>query len=138
MTLHWSSNFVGVPWREKGRTRWGCDCWGLVRLVYTGALGLALPSYDEGYASVEERGEIDALMSEDASRWPWAMVPAGREAEFDVAVFRRGAMAAHVGVVAELGRMLHVDRERESCVVSYADAPWSNRLIGIYRHAQFR
>jgi cell wall-associated NlpC family hydrolase len=138
MKAHWSASFVGVPWAEKGRTRVGVDCWGLVRLVYADALGLALPSYTEAYAGLAERGEIAELMSEDSRRWPWAMVPPKRAQEFDVAVFRRGGLAAHVGVVLGAGRMLHIEERRESCVASYADGPWRHRLIGIYRHADVR
>lgn len=29
----WWNEYVGLPFADKGRTREGCDCWGLVRLV---------------------------------------------------------------------------------------------------------
>jgi hypothetical protein len=109
-----------------------------VRLVYAGVLRIDLPSYEEAYVSLAEREEIGELMQVDASRWPWAMVFPGRECQHDVAVFRRGALAAHVGVVIEPGRMLHAEQGRESCIVSYADGPWRHRLVGVYRHADLR
>jgi cell wall-associated NlpC family hydrolase len=120
-----------------GRTRFGVDCWGLVRLVYADALRIELPSYVGSYLSVEERGEIAGLMLEGSRRWPWTLVPrAMRERAYDVALFRRGAIAAHVGIVIGAGRMLHIERERESCIASYADGPYRHRLIEIYRHAE--
>jgi hypothetical protein len=101
-------------------------------------LRIELPSYVGSYLSVEERGEIAALMSQDSGRWPWGAVPLDQAREYDVALFRRGALAAHVGVVIGAGRMLHVERGRESCIASYADGPYHNRLIGVYRHADLR
>jgi cell wall-associated NlpC family hydrolase len=138
VTPHWSASFVGVPWAEKGRTRDGVDCWGLVRLVYAVQLGIELPSYTEAYASVGERGEIGALMSADSQRWPWTMLPRGRERGLDVAVFRRGGLAAHVGLIVSDSHMLHIEERRESCIVDYGNAPWKHRLVGLYRHADVR
>jgi hypothetical protein len=34
--------------------------------------------------------------------------------------------------------MLHIEERRESCIVDYVNTPWKHRLIGIYRHADFR
>jgi hypothetical protein len=53
-----------------------------------------------------------------------------------VALFRRGALAAHVGIVIDAGRMLHIERERESCIAAYIDGPYQHRLLGVYRHAE--
>ena len=39
------SNFVGIPHADLGRDRAGCDCYGLLRLVYAEDLGIALPSF---------------------------------------------------------------------------------------------
>jgi cell wall-associated NlpC family hydrolase len=134
--MHWSSRYVGLPWREKGRSWAGIDCWGLVRLVYAEALGIELPSYIESYASVSERAEIAMLLSADCERWPWRpLLPGQAEGEFDVALFMRAGIAAHVGVIVGGGRMLHVEPEHESCVMKYRDGRWASRLLGVYRHA---
>lgn len=133
--MHWSAPFVGLPWREKGRDRGGVDCWGLTALVYAEALSLVLPSYTDNYAGIAEKAEIAALMTADAACWPWQAVD-DEARDFDVAMFRRGRMESHVGLVAGPSRMLHIFRGGLSCLESYTDGRWRPRLIGIYRHAE--
>jgi cell wall-associated NlpC family hydrolase len=133
---HWSAGFIGVPFLARGRDHAGCDCFGLVYLVYRDVLGITLASYVEAYASTEERAEIAALIAGDASAWPWTSVPAGREREFDVALFRRGGLDSHIGIVAARGRMLHVEDGGQSCIETYGNGKWHARLAGFYRHAQ--
>ena len=88
----------------------GVDCYGLVRLVYADVLGIALPSYTEAYVGVRSaRRSAAILMCKRRRQWPWAMVPPGQRARVRRGLFRRGALAAHVGVVIGAGRMLHID-----------------------------
>ena len=41
----WSNPFVGIPFVPGGHSMVGCDCWGLLRLVYRRMLGVELPPY---------------------------------------------------------------------------------------------
>ena len=45
----WAAAYVGLPYRAQGRTRQGCDCFGLARLVLSDIYGVTLPSYAAGY-----------------------------------------------------------------------------------------
>ena len=45
----WVEPYVGVPFADLGRTREGCDCWGLVRLILAEQRGLVLPCYATSY-----------------------------------------------------------------------------------------
>lgn len=131
MTLHWSAAYVGLPFKEKGRDRGGVDCWGLVRLVYAGELGVELPGYDEGYASLAERDEIAGLMDVERSRPVWRLVNAATE--FDVLVFRLGRLGTHVGIGCGGRRMLHVPVDAGACLEDFSGPRYASRLIGIYR-----
>jgi cell wall-associated NlpC family hydrolase len=132
--MHWSAAYVGLPWREKGRDRTGLDCYGLVRLVYADELGIDLPSYAEAYAGIAERAEIAALIAADAARWPWVPVAQGEERAFDVAVFRRGRLEAHVGIVVGGRRMLHILEGCQACIAACDGRAWSPRHAGFYRY----
>ena len=44
------NKYIGLPYKENGRSTEGVDCWGLARLFYKHELGIELPSYTELYA----------------------------------------------------------------------------------------
>ncbi len=131
--MHWSAQFIGTLYEEFGRERSGCDCWGLVYVVFRDQLGISLPTYSGQYASAEERGEISALISDAAVSAVWRRIESGFQ-DFDIAVFRRGRMDAHVGIVIAPNLMLHMANEDCAKIERFDQAAWKNRLTGIYRH----
>ncbi|MDB5574979.1 MAG: phage tail assembly protein [Bradyrhizobium sp.] len=136
--LHWSAGYVGIPFAELGRARDGADCWGLACLVYAEQLGITLPTYDGLYSSIAERAEIAALIN-GAVSVPGIWTDA-REApdEFDVAVFRRGRLGSHVGLLIAPGRMLHMPEDGSARIEDYTVPRWASKLAGVYRHAEVK
>ncbi|PZR89637.1 MAG: phage tail protein [Stutzerimonas stutzeri] len=130
---HWSTPYIGLPYLNHGRDRAGCDCWGLVVLVYRECLGIELPSYAGDYVSTDERGEIAELIAHHREVGPWQSVEDPRE--FDVAIFRRGPHASHAGIVVRPGSMLHVPFD-QARIEDYRRGQWAPRLTGIYRHVE--
>lgn len=129
---HWTERFVGIPFADLGRDRSGCDCYGLVRLVYREELGISLPDY-LGYASAEEHGEIAALI-DGASRLPMWVPVEGTPVAFDIAVFRRGRLQTHVGLIVRRGLMIHMAGEDCAKIEGCEAGVWGRRLSGIWRH----
>ena len=133
--MHWSADYIGLPWQVGGLTREGIACWGLARLVYAECLGIAVPDYAAAVPSLEERAEIAAIFAEATSATgPWLKVGAADAAEFDILVFRRAGLAHHVGIAIGAGRMLHIDTGQDSCLVDYTTGRWASRLVGAYAH----
>jgi len=132
MTAHWTERFVGLPYAEFGRTRDGCDCWGLACVIYREELGVSLPEY-LGYASTEEHGELAAIIAGATTSPLWVPVD-GNAIAFDVAVFRRGRLDTHVGIVVHHGLMIHVSRDDCAKIESYRGGVWGHRHTGTYRH----
>lgn len=134
MTAHWSRDYIGFPYLRAGRSKEGTDCYGLLWLVYRDVLDIALANYASETVDATERAEIADLIA-DRARSPWHTLSAGSEREFDMAVFRRGGIESHIGIVIEPGRMLHIVERGESHVETYASGRWKAKLVAIHRHA---
>lgn len=131
MTLHWSASYVGTPYVDHGRAADGCDCWGLVRLVYAREKHILLPSYVE--VSPEELAEINTIVRKEIDTGIWFKVDDPRE--FAVAVFRRGRHDSHVGVMVNERQMLHSDKYAGGARVERVDTGrWASQFVGYYRH----
>lgn len=131
--MSWSNRFVGIPYEEFGRTRDGADCWGLACIIYREELGISLPEYLGDYASVEEHVEIAALINGAAISPLWLPVE-GDAIAFDIAVFRRGRMSTHLGIVVRHGVMIHMQGEDCAKIANYRTGAWGNRFSGHFRH----
>lgn len=131
--MSWSNRYIGIPYADFGRTRAGCDCWGLACIIYREELGITLPDYLGAYASTEELGEIAALIDQDKASPLWVPV-SGTALAFDIALFRRGRWSSHIGIVIRHGIMIHMVADDQAKVQGYLDGPYKHRFIGHYRH----
>lgn len=134
--MSWTADYIGLLFLGGGKTRDGLDCWGLARLVYRERLGIELDDYSGLYLSDCAAKDIAPLIARAAAEPQWRCVDKESVEPFDVLVFRRASLAAHLGLVVDRRRFLHVnDDQILSCVQSYAEGPWSRLLIAAYRHA---
>lgn len=131
--MTWSNRYIGIPYCEFGRTRAGADCWGLTCIIYREELGVTLPDYLGTYSSADEHAEISALIAGEEASPLWIPV-SGEAIAFDVAVFRRGRLSSHVGIVVRHGLMIHMQDEDCAKLADYRTGAWGNRLQGHYRH----
>ena len=131
--MSWSNRFVGIPYVDFGRSRAGCDCWGLACIIYQEELGITLPNYLGDYASVDEHGEICALIAGAATSPLWVPVD-GAALAFDIAVFRRGRLSTHLGIVIRHGIMIHMVADDQAKVQGYMDGRYKHRFAGHFRH----
>lgn len=124
--------YVGIPFLDRGRTFAGVDCWGLVRLVYRGELGVELPAYESLYRTVDERTGVELLELVERKRGAWQQVEAPET--FDLVLLRIAGVPCHVGVALPGGRMIHCARGADSRIESYRGPKWAPRVEGFYRH----
>jgi cell wall-associated NlpC family hydrolase len=128
----WCAEYIGLPYRERGRTRDGLDCWGLIRLVLAEQAGVTVESYVDGYRGERDLVRIAQLFFEEATSSSWRQVPLDTAQVFDVLEL---ALAGrhHVGLVVAPGRMLHVLAGRETCIERLHPI-WARRIEAAYRH----
>jgi cell wall-associated NlpC family hydrolase len=128
--------YVGIPFVDGGRGMDGCDCWGLLRLVYQREAGIELPSYGEISAAevIAVARQIRSAITMD----PWIDVAAQPRREFDCVVMRKLEEAQrvpyHVGVMVSSTRLLHTVYAADSHTVDTSDPSVARRIIGFYRH----
>ncbi len=134
--MSWSDAYLGLPYADLGRTRAGCDCYGLARLVYADRLGIELPAYLGDYVSADERAEVAALLDEAEQTGPWRRVV--ELAPFDLLLFRRGALRSHIAVAVDAVHMLHMDGEAQARLARLSDPRWKARFMGAFRHVEAR
>lgn len=127
----WVEQFTDIPFRVGGRTREGCDCWGLVNLVWAEHYGHDLPHYSGDYwrAGTDMRpiAESAAAHAKNFER-----VQPGEEREGDGVLLRVLGLPTHIGLVVCPGWMLHVQQGSDSVLEEYASPRW--RVMGFYRY----
>ncbi len=121
-----------IPFVDLGRDWDGCDCWGIVRLIYQEELGIELNHY--GGITVHDIMRVVRTLNKEF-RQSWSKVETPKE--FDVAAMMNGTdnkSFSHCGIMVSDTTILHM-REDSGCMASRIDDPETQSLIlGFYRH----
>ena len=121
-------DLLGLPFRHRGRGPDAYDCYGLV-LEISKRQGIIL--FDTGYPEDDQAQQ--ALIGNNLHRWKACEPGPGA-----VLLFRRGALAQHVGVQIDQDRFIHATEQFGQVKIDYlsrgAPSP-QNLLIGAYRYA---
>ena len=132
----WVAEYVGIPWLKHGRTRAGCDCYGLIYLVYQEVFDIALPSY-AGVVDPDEQAEVAAILSQEIPLSGWEPVPIHDPRELgDAVVMRIMGEPWHVGLVVSRTQFLHAQTDHATVVDRLDSFRWLNRVAGLYRHSR--
>lgn len=131
-------SYVGIPFRDGGRDRSGCDCWGLVRLVYAGD-GIDLPTYGE-IGATEMMRIAREFRREMFVEMTWRRVDDLPRQRLDAVVMRRvgevDGPAWHIGVMMDGKRVLHTEKATDSVLVPLGHHSVAPRIAGFYRHRE--
>lgn len=131
MVAKWAAEYVGLPYRDRGRDRTGLDCWGLVRLVLREQFSIQLPSLGESYRTCLDEDAVARLVKVQRP-----LVHAERvflPQEGDIVLARLRGFACHVGVFVGSMSMLHVRSGTDTVVDRIDETRWTNRIEGFYR-----
>lgn len=118
----WVDQYVAIPYLPDGRDKHGCDCWGLVRMVYANQFGIDLA----------DRADEADLVHTDR----WVEVYPSMQELGDILMFSSGAFKRHVGVCLDRTWMLHANTNMNSVVERYDTVLWKSRLKRIYRYGE--
>ena len=127
--------YIGIPFRDHGAGFDGCDCYGLVCLLYREEFGLYLPQVGDLYDTAYNRHRVDSLLTSETRGLPWCMDVTGQGYQpFDMLVFRIAGTDHHVGLYVREGIMLHVIEGASAGLEHYDGVRWGRQLHRVLRH----
>jgi cell wall-associated NlpC family hydrolase len=130
------ADFVGLPYRDRGRDRDGVDCYGLVRAVLAELRGVVLPDYGTYGGGGDHAGIALTIVNGLAEGWR----PIADPRLFDLVVFTIAKQPRHVGLMLGPTRFLHAPEPGDSGaggttrIERITDRMWRNRIEGFYRY----
>lgn len=127
----WVADYLGLPFRERGRDRDGLDCWGLYRLVRGERWGEWLDGYDGCYGAAAGREEHAGVIRGQIGFAQ--VVEPGAEAPGDAVFLRTAGVVCHIGMVIGGGMMLHTRAGVGAAVESYRAGAWARRVEAFRR-----
>ena len=130
--MTWTNNYIGLPYKPKGRDRSGVDCWGLHRLIKQEVKGVLLPDFTQSYLDPDDSDSVARLVLAEA-RKNWMPVQHGEELPFDVIVLRLKSSPMHIGTVVRPGVMIHVLDGTCAVLEEYNTGTWCHRITGFHR-----
>lgn len=128
--MQWYAKYIGLPFGEAAGQ---VTCWSLVKQVYADHLGVDLPAYGE----ISARDLVRVARTMEARKddgWQAVTEPQA----FDVCLMRTsrgGAIVAHVGVMIDALRVLHVEAASAAVVVPVSHMTVAGRILGYRRLA---
>lgn len=131
--MTWWNKYLPCPFKEKGRSLDGFDCWGLFKHIYKNDHPdqIILPGYEELYDNTNQREELSDVIF-DQTQKHWVEYDAGNE--FDAIILRMRGVPMHVGIVTKPGFMLHCVQGVGTVHETYDGTRWKNKVLGFYRY----
>jgi len=127
----WVKNYIGIPFASNGRTRSGCDCYGLVRLVLMEVYGVSLPELSNDYEDARNTAETKRLFEEKIPVLSAARIQAIEEKA--VVIIREAGHPCHIGIDAGGGCVLHTNYKTGSVCQRLTHPALAGRIEGFYR-----
>ena len=109
----------------------GCDCYGLVRLVLNNEYGIYLPELSDNYSDAQNIKETARLFAEH--RPVILSEKLSKPHEKALVVITEHGTAAHVGIVAGSGYVLHTGVKTNSICQRESHPGIRSRIEGYYR-----
>lgn len=122
--------YLGIPYKDMGRTVEGLDCWGLCVLLAKNEFNYDLPALDRQYTSATDgRSVADLVAINKLNGWEKVEV----YEKGDIIVFNVAGFACHVGTYIGEGLFIHILHGSNVTIESLDSITWKKRLNGVYR-----
>jgi hypothetical protein len=125
----WSNNYIGIPFKYKGRTEEGLDCWGLARLIYKNEYNITLPSFSSDYED-SDINRIEELIAQYKEGWEAVDAPS----EGTAVLFRVMGHESHIGVAVSPTHFVHAREGYDSAIEAFDSPYWKRRIVGHFKY----
>jgi len=129
--------YIGIPFEHKGRGLSGCDCYGLVRLVFENERKIGLPDFlDIDYSCGLEKNET--YIQDEYSQFlsnGWVSIDKPYTL-WDCFIFYSNmekGIADHIGICIDGDKFLHASCAVGSVLVSRLDQYWISKIYDVAR-----
>ena len=122
--------YLGIQYKDFGRTKEGLDCWGLCCIVAKEQFNYELPALDGKYISASDGSSVSDLVALEKLN-TWERVTEYRAG--DIAVFNVAGFACHVGTYIGGVKFIHILQGSEVTIENLDSIVWKKRLDGVYR-----
>ena len=131
----WFDKYMDIPFKDHGRGFDGCDCWGLVRLIYQEEKGINLPSYEGGYACTTERDTLSDIIETEKHGVKWfSEIKEGKLEPFDVVILKSKGKPCHLGIMVDKNQILHTEHGTGPLVTEINRPHVRPRVMEVWRH----
>lgn len=128
-----ADRFLSIPFRSRGRSYDGADCWGLVWLYYRDVLGIDLVDWSEVPATALR--SISRLIAEHKREWRVVAEPRDGDVVVMRALSDRGPIEdTHVGLVVNRRYVLHTEQQSGARLERLSAPHVAARVIDFRRH----
>jgi cell wall-associated NlpC family hydrolase len=133
------SKYINIKYKHKGRDFTGCDCFGLIYIIYKQERNIELPNYLDinygCYLNEKEEDHIEKLYDYNTkNKWIIATLPYRL---WDCLIFyasQKKVVADHIGMYIGDGKFIHTSAGLNISLVSRLDKFWSTRVYGGARY----
>jgi hypothetical protein len=102
--MNWLNDYIGIPYVEGGRDYKGCDCYGLVKLVYQFEYGIELPDWCTDHRDFKR---YDKMIKGVVCGGDFTPMDAPHDGSF--VIVERAKLSHHIGLFYGSG-VLHAER----------------------------
>ncbi len=138
----WAAQYIGIPFHTGGDTSTGLNCWELFCKVLREQYDIEADIYEQfNCSSPANYRHAARRITTECRKFPWVEViskddwPGGLVNCGDGILMRIKGSPAHVGIALDNQWMIHTEKGISSCLGNPRSAGWTNRVLGVFRHA---
>lgn len=128
--MKWYGYYVGIPFKTLGRTRNGCDCYGLVKLVMKEHYKIDLPEIAT-YLNALDHKNIAPVIDENTPLLAGEKIAEPKEGLVVVLSSSEG-LSSHVGLMVTDELILHTTYKTGALIEPLSSKYIKNRIKGYY------